>query len=662
MSGLSKISLSFISIIDSFCVFFCRIIFSVALCIFCTCPAFAQKINPDSVYKLPEAKVNETRLNDFSTGLCIIKIDRKKIEASHLLNLAELISENSGIFLKTYGQGSLATISIRGTGPAHTGLFWNGININPPNLGLSDLALIPATLISGAEIQLGSSASLYGSGVIGGAVHLNSQPDFKKAVNISVSGLTGSFGLYEGSGSGVFSNKKWYSRVAGYYRECENNFPYSNTAKFGSPVEKLVSADYFSYGGTAEIHRLFKRNYSVALHAWHTYTHRNLPPSMTSSDNGEQQSDSSFRFLLEAKKLFAKSTLKTKVAWLNEYLRYENQTADVHEKVNTQGIISEAEFATQVFKKAKLNIGINYTYYYADIVQYSTAKTRNQAAAFFSFLYPFTKINWKATINLRQELVEGYTVPFTPSLGIEGKVWKSISAKANFSRSYRVPTMNDRFWVPGGNPDLKPEGGWNAEAGIFTSFNDSTKLFAPNFSVTGFSSLIDNWILWQPLATNNNIWTPVNLQKVWARGFESNAGLRFKQRTIETCINTFYSYTLSTIVETSDALQASIDKQLIYLPQHNLNTSINFKWKSIFFSYIQTYTGKRYTTSDNAASISAFTIGNAVLNYDLKLNKVGIGFGFRVNNIWNTAYQTLAYRPMPGRNFNISLTFKFQKQ
>jgi iron complex outermembrane receptor protein len=642
-------------------VFYSRIIFSVVLCIFCICQAFAQKLNPDSVYKLPEAKVNESRLSDFSTGLSVIKIDRKKIEASHLLNLAEIISENSAVFLKTYGQGSLATISIRGTGPAHTGLFWNGININPPNLGLSDFALIPSALINNAEIQSGSSASLYGSGVIGGAIHLNSQPDFKKSMNVSVSGLAGSFGLYEGSGSGVFANKKWYSRVAGYYRECENNFPYNNTAKFGNPKEKLASADYFSYGGTAEVHRLLKRNYIVSLHAWHTYTHRNLPPSMTSSDNGEQQSDSSFRFLMEAKKLFTKSTLKTKVAWLNEYLRYDNDTAKVHEKVNTQGIINEAEFATQVFKKAKLNIGINYTYYYADILQYSTAKTRNQAAAFLSFLYPFTKLNWKATINLRQEIVEGYTVPFTPSLGMEGKIWKSISAKANFSRSYRVPTMNDRFWVPGGNPDLKPESGWNAEAGIFTSFNDSSKSVTPIFSATVFSSLIDNWILWQPLPTNTNIWTPVNLQKVWARGFESNAGLRFKQRTIETGINAFYSYTVSTIVETVYALQASIDKQLIYVPQHNLNASVNFKWKSIFFSYTQTYTGKRFTTSDNAAFLPGFTIGNAVLNYDLKLNKIGIGVGFRVNNIWNTTYQTLAYRAMPGRNFTISLNFKFSK-
>jgi len=624
--------------------------------------ALAQHVKPDSIYKLPEVKITEDRLNDFSTGLSIIKIDSKKIEESNLRNLSEVISENSAVFLKTYGQGSLSTIAIRGTGPAHTGLFWNGININPSNIGLSDFSLIPSALINDVEIQLGSAASLYGSGVIGGAVHLNSKPEFKKKTIISLTGMAGSFGLYEGALSGIFSNEKWYSSVAGYYIECENNFPFTNT----KPQEKLVSADYFSYGATAEVHHLFKKNYIVSLHAWHTYTHRSLPPTMTSVDNGEQQSDSSFRFLIEAKKLFSKSTLKTKIAWLKEFERYDRQKADtinpvndIHTKYNSQGIISEAEFSTQIIRKAKLNAGINYTFYSVDITEYGQIQTRNQGAVFLSILYPFAKHKWKSTLNLRQELAEGYRIPFTPSLGVEGKVWKFISARANVSRSYRVPTMNDRFWQPGGNPDLKPESGWNMETGFFTSYNDSTKLFTPSFSITGYSSMIDNWISWQPLDTNHNIWSPVNLQKVWARGLEGNAGLLYKNKNIETGISAYYNYTISTIVETSASLKNSIGKQLIYVPLHNLSASINFRWKTISFAYIQSYTGKRFTTSDNNYSLPAYSIGNTVLNYNLRLKKFGIGLGFRINNIWNSSYQALAYRPMPGRNFNISLTFKF---
>ena len=34
------------------------------------------------------------------------------------------------------------------------------------------------------------------------------------------------------------------------------------------------------------------------------------------------------------------------------------------------------------------------------------------------------------------------------------------------ARSYRAPTLNERYWVPGGNPALLPEAGWGSEAGL----------------------------------------------------------------------------------------------------------------------------------------------------------------------------------------------------
>lgn len=380
---------------------------------------------------------------------------------------------------------------------------------------------------------------------------------------------------------------------------------------------------------------------------------------MTGADNGEQQSDSSFRFLAEAKKIFPKSSLKARVAWLNEHQRYENKTIALINKPNTQGIVSEAEFAGELFAKIKMNAGINYTFYAANIQEYLKQRTRNQGAVFLSLLRNFDKLKWKTVLNLRQELTEGYRVPFTPSLGAEGNLWKIVSARANVSRSFRVPTLNDIFWQPGGNPDLKPESGWNAETGLFLSQSDSAKVFTPSASVSVFSSWIDNWIVWQP--TTFSYWQPLNLQKVWARGLEASSELKFRKNKTESRIQIFYSYTLSTIEETSALLQASLGKQLIYVPQHNLNGILAFRWKNISLTYMQIFTGKRYTTSDNNSSLPSFTIGNTVLNYDLRLNKITVSAGVRVNNIWNTNYQAIAYRPMPGRNFSFSIIIHYSQ-
>ena len=62
----------------------------------------------------------------------IIKIER--IAAHETENLADILSKETPIYIKSYGPGSLSTISIRGAGASHTQLYWNGIAINPPLL------------------------------------------------------------------------------------------------------------------------------------------------------------------------------------------------------------------------------------------------------------------------------------------------------------------------------------------------------------------------------------------------------------------------------------------------------------------------------------------------------------------------------------------------
>ena len=49
---------------------------------------------------------------------------------------------------------------------------------------------------------------------------------------------------------------------------------------------------------------------------------------------------------------------------------------------------------------------------------------------------------------------------------VQQAIWSYISGRVNFSRNFRAPTLNERYWQPGGNPDLEPEESYNIEAGI----------------------------------------------------------------------------------------------------------------------------------------------------------------------------------------------------
>ncbi|MFD1079533.1 hypothetical protein, partial [Longispora fulva] len=69
------------------------------------------------------------------------------------------------------------------------------------------------------------------------------------------------------------------------------------------------------------------------------------------------------------------------------------------------------------------------------------------------------------------------------------------------------------------------------------------------------------------------------------------------------------------------------------------------------------YNGSVYTSSDNNYSLSDYTVSNLGLEYDLLKNRE-LNLGVELRNIWNTNYQSLPGRPMPGRAIYTSLTYK----
>src|SRR5690348_5608511 len=102
----------------------------------------------------------------------------------------------------------LSTLSFRGTSGSQTALLWNGFNINLPTVGLTDFALIPLNGISSVYIQHGSSSSNFGSGCIGGAIIINTEPIFSKRFNVRIQQDVASFNQrYSSAGLTYGSNK-----------------------------------------------------------------------------------------------------------------------------------------------------------------------------------------------------------------------------------------------------------------------------------------------------------------------------------------------------------------------------------------------------------------------------------------------------------------------
>src|SRR5690606_11557352 len=99
-------------------------------------------------------------------------------------HLGDILQSNTGIFIKSYGQGGLATASFRGTAASHTKVLWNDMPLNSSMNGLIDFSLLPIAFYDGIEIDYGGASLEQNSGSLGGSINLKNGVDFTNRVNI----------------------------------------------------------------------------------------------------------------------------------------------------------------------------------------------------------------------------------------------------------------------------------------------------------------------------------------------------------------------------------------------------------------------------------------------------------------------------------------------
>ena len=123
--------------------------------------------------------MNDVKTGQFAPGQKIQTIDSATLQQYQQQNIAELISQQLPVFVKSYGVNSLATLSFRGSSAAQSQVLWNGVPLQNAALGLADVSTLPVLLINKVNIVYGGSAALSGSGNVGGALLLeNNAPVF----------------------------------------------------------------------------------------------------------------------------------------------------------------------------------------------------------------------------------------------------------------------------------------------------------------------------------------------------------------------------------------------------------------------------------------------------------------------------------------------------
>jgi iron complex outermembrane receptor protein len=611
--------------------------------------------------QIGEVIISSKKVNTESTGYKRTSIDTTVLKYNSHSSLADVLAGHSLISVKSYGMGGTASPSLRGTGAGHTLLTWNNININHPMLGQSDLALVPAGLIDDIQIYYGGASMHLTSGGIGGIINLETKPLWKKETLVSINPGIGSFGQYTGLVKLRTGNSKFQSVTKAFFQSSENDYPYLNTEISNEPIwQKRTNSQVNQQGFIQELYLREARSVASAR-IWYESTHRNLPSSMLTQQPNlkETQSDESLRTMIDYDLFGEITNYSFTGAWIINRLNYTNSLASINSSNFSETLILKSGMERHMGQYTKLRIFLNEELNYVKSNNYDDITTRNTVTLTASA--ERNASDRFGTMLLVREILDtkDFLIPdFSAGLQFRILHGKDYYLKANISRNSKIPAMNDMYWVPGGNPDLKNEYAFMYELTCEMNQKFSSPLMV-KYDVSLYRNNIKDMIQWRP--GEYSYWTADNIKSVKSSGIESSFSLNYSISKFSTGLSVNYSYTKATTTGSNTANDASIGKQLIYVPVNQANCNFMLNYRMLYSSWLVSMTGKRFLTADNSDYLPGYLLNNLIAGIKLNLKGNSIDINFHIENLFNTNYQTIAYYPLPGRSYSMKLLIQIIK-
>ena len=459
------------------------------------------------------------------------RFDSVALKENIALSMADVLTFNSSIFVKSYGRATLSTVAFRGTSPSHTQVTWNGMRINNPMLGMTDFSMIPSYFIDDASLLHGTSSVNETGGGLGGAVKLATKPAAAEGFGLQYVQGIGSFRTFDEFLRLTYGNERWQLSTRFVCSASPNDYKYRNRDKkeniydddrniIGSyhPTERNRS------GAFKDLHLLQEAYYNTGrgdrfgINAWYLRSNRELPMLTTdyASDLAfeNRQREETLRSILMWDHLRSDWKLGAGAGYIHTWTAYDYRR-DVgngtmasmtrsRSRINTFYGRLEGEYAPS--RRWLLTASLSaHQHFVKSADKNIIAQNGDKAVVGYDKgrieLSGSLSAKWRPTDRfgasavLRQELYGTSRTPLIPALFLDGVLSKrgNVVAKASVSRNFRFPTLNDLYFLPGGNPELRKERGYTYDAGISFATGKADR-YRLSGSVTWFDSHVDDWI------------------------------------------------------------------------------------------------------------------------------------------------------------------------
>ena len=645
------------------------------------------------VHELEGVTVTESQRRHTLTSTAPLPLlDRRDMLSMGITDMADALHRLPGITLRDYGgAGGMKTVSVRGFGAKHTGVSYDGVMLSECQSGEIDLSRYSLDNVEGLSLTIGDNDDIFiparqsSTPAVLNIETLRMRTDDIRP-HLTAQVKQGSFGLispfvrYEQN----LSNRFAFSLV-GEYTYADNDYPYSIQNGNETVSDRRSNSRMNSWHG--ELNFLYQTNRVSRLSGKLYYydNDRQLPGQVHYYTNlsGEALRDrNAFGQLLYQTRWDDKLSLK----WLAKY----NWAESVYRDRMMQGGVNDASYwQREVYSSAVLlytpderwamDYSMDYAFnnlngsswrtlvgkpYRHTMLQSATAKYQSRRLKVIVRLLLSLYLNGQSEMpaTTRQDVQQNSAdnmQRLSPSLSVSYKLLadQDLYVRASYKNIFRSPTFNESYYYHYGSTNLKPESTDQLNVGVTYTAPLSRRNML-TVTLDGYYNHVKDMIVAVP--QNMFVWTCVNLDKV--RSYGLDATMRASRQVAEGHqVAVAGSYSYQRVEDRNNPDATTYGYQVAYMPRHQGSLSVSYENPWVNVSLHGTSVSSRWPNNNHyeGTLIAGYTDCGATLWRQFRWHRHQLEARFDLKNVFDKQYEIVANYPMPGRNYQISINYKF---
>ena len=569
-------------------------------------------------------------------------VDRRALAATAATSLAQVLETRAPVHVRRYGPSGLASVTVRGAGSSQALVLLDGQRLTDPALGQTDLSLLPAALLESVEVLSGPASGLYGSDAVGGVVALRTPGPG----DVRLTTEAGPWGERRLSGVAGGAAGPVRLTAAAELDRSTDDYSYADRSRLGAP--RVARQGWDARRATAYLAGSVGDGATRAgLSLWAADAERGLGGT---ADVGARQWDGRLRVGATAGHTAGSVRLeaaghvqRTRLRYAAPYPSDRPDAIDDTGRTTTTGLDVRA---TAPWGAGTVTASVQGGTGRADHPSLASAATDRFAGAALAgrqrvgrvTLFPALRADLYAPAGAPRRLA------VAPQLGLNADLGGPWRLKASAARAFRMPTLNDRYWAPGGNPDLRPETAWSADGGVVWGRG------ASQVEATAFATTARDQIVWAP--TPAGFWAPENVARTRSLGLEASAQTARPVRMADHRA----LVTLGALATALDARDLDLGQPLRYVPRWSAKAWAGLEAGGLRLDLGARWTGARFTTASASLPLPAHLVLDGQVSVRRTLAGAELALGLAAENLTGLQYEVVRSYPMPPRHARLRLT------